>query len=62
MTDGVGADATITIELADWAAVLGGKASWADLVDAGEIMIDGDRSTVATALDCFDLDGLRSGS
>jgi alkyl sulfatase BDS1-like metallo-beta-lactamase superfamily hydrolase len=59
-TDGVGADNSVTCELAVWADILSGSATLSQAIAASTLHINGDTSHVLRALACFDVVGLQS--
>jgi alkyl sulfatase BDS1-like metallo-beta-lactamase superfamily hydrolase len=59
-TDGVGADNSVTCEIAVWADILSGSTTLSQAIAASTLHINGDTSHVLRALDCFDVVGLRS--
>jgi alkyl sulfatase BDS1-like metallo-beta-lactamase superfamily hydrolase len=59
-TNGVGADNSITCELAVWADILSGSTTLSQATAASTLQINGDKERVLRALACFDVVGLQS--
>ena len=58
-TDGRGASHRVRMPWSLWAKILGGRATFVDSLHEGDVVIEGDASEVMSALDVFDVDGLR---
>ena len=56
-TDGSGADARVVLSRATLNALLSGKASLEAAIDAGDVVVDGDRHQVVATLSCFEVRG-----
>jgi alkyl sulfatase BDS1-like metallo-beta-lactamase superfamily hydrolase len=59
-TDGVGADNSVTCEIAVWADILSGSTTLSQAIAASTLQINGDKERVLRALACFDVVGLQS--
>jgi alkyl sulfatase BDS1-like metallo-beta-lactamase superfamily hydrolase len=60
LTDGVGANDSVTCELAVWADILSGSTTLSQAIAASTLQINGDKERVLRALACFDVVGLQS--